>query len=129
RAGEFQENDQIWVRTHPLSDASRKFAKKLAPLWEGPYRISKKLSEVTYEISDENGRFMGRQHVSNLKVYVPREQIQPQLNDDSQTETHKVLENSKDKNSRPIRKQRFDYRQQLGHRVPNCSFQGGCVTM
>ena len=66
----------VWLKTHYLSDKTKKFSKKLAPLYKGPYKISNKLSDLTYElVTVPEGIPAGRQHIGNLKLYVPRHDI------------------------------------------------------
>ena len=50
----FQTGDLVWVRTHPLSKASDKFSAKLAPKWEGPAKVLRKLGPVNYRIGWNN---------------------------------------------------------------------------
>uniref|UniRef100_A0A3Q0QW83 Integrase catalytic domain-containing protein n=1 Tax=Amphilophus citrinellus TaxID=61819 RepID=A0A3Q0QW83_AMPCI len=40
--------DLVRVKLHPKSDASSNFSAKLAPLYTGPYRVSKRMSDVNY---------------------------------------------------------------------------------
>lgn len=46
----FHPGDLVWLRTHPLSRATDKFSAKLAPKWEGPAEIIKKLGSVNYTV-------------------------------------------------------------------------------
>ncbi|CAG7721859.1 unnamed protein product, partial [Allacma fusca] len=132
RPGELKHNDLVLVRTHPISNAAKKFSKKLAPLFEGPYRILNKLSDITYEIGTVDGRFMGRQHISNLKKFIPRVPLdvssQTNLRANSKpAEKHECEQESGQILTRPKRLPRVDYRKQLGHRMPNCFSSGGIV--
>lgn len=47
---EFSECDRIWVRAHPLSKASQSFMAKLAPKWQGPYRVAQWVGPVNYQV-------------------------------------------------------------------------------
>jgi hypothetical protein len=47
---QFQQGDLVWVRAHPLSKASDKFTSKLAPRWEGPATVIKKLGPINYRV-------------------------------------------------------------------------------
>lgn len=51
----FQPGQVIFVRLHPLSDASKKFSAKLAPKFKKGI-ISKKVGNVNYEVVDEHGK-------------------------------------------------------------------------
>lgn len=35
----FKVNERVWMRSHPLSKAERKFSAKLAPKWQGPSEL------------------------------------------------------------------------------------------
>lgn len=45
-------DDLVRIKTHPKSDAGTNFTAKLAPVYEGPFRVSKKLSSVNYRLSN-----------------------------------------------------------------------------
>ncbi len=36
---EFADQDRVWMQAHSLPKASKSFAAKLAPKWQGPYRV------------------------------------------------------------------------------------------
>lgn len=65
----FDDGDAVWRRAHPLSDASKKFSTKLAPKWNGPYKIVKRLGPVNYKVSSFDGTFSDTIHVANVKPY------------------------------------------------------------
>uniref|UniRef100_A0A672GZ00 Integrase catalytic domain-containing protein n=1 Tax=Salarias fasciatus TaxID=181472 RepID=A0A672GZ00_SALFA len=49
--------DLVRVKSHPRSDALTNFTAKLAPLYTGPYRISRKMSDVNYKLTEvDTGR-------------------------------------------------------------------------
>ena len=60
-------------RVHVLSDASKKFNKKLAPKYEGSFKIAEvKLPKVYILYSaDQRSSRLSIIHVSELKLYVP----------------------------------------------------------
>ena len=68
----FQEGDMVLVRTHFLSDKGKKFMKKLAYRWDGPYRVSKCCTPLTYELSSLDGKVFGVHNIQHLKRYFDR---------------------------------------------------------
>lgn len=46
----FEEGDLVWILTHPLSRAADSFMAKLAPKWQGPGKIVKKVNNVNYRV-------------------------------------------------------------------------------
>lgn len=74
----FQVNDLVLVKTHVLSDKLTKVTKKLALRWEGPYKILKQETPVSYQlIKLTPGSKPETQNVKNLKPYFDR----PSLSD------------------------------------------------
>lgn len=69
RDRQFELNDLVWKKYRVLSDATKFFTAKLTPAYHGPFRISRKISRVVYELSDLNGRFVGKYSVQDLKPY------------------------------------------------------------
>ena len=49
---------------------------KVTQRWSGPYFIIKQISDVTYDISETLSDRPQRAHISQLKMFVPREQTQ-----------------------------------------------------
>ena len=65
--------DLVLLRTHYLSDKVKKFTKKLAYRWSGPYLISKVPSNLTYELSSlDKSRIIGVYNVQHIKRYFDR---------------------------------------------------------
>uniref|UniRef100_A0A3B3D2Y0 Integrase catalytic domain-containing protein n=1 Tax=Oryzias melastigma TaxID=30732 RepID=A0A3B3D2Y0_ORYME len=69
RDAHFLPGGLVWVRSHPLSKASEKFSAKLAPKWEGPVNILRKLGPVNYKVGWGNPQKEDVVHVMNLKKY------------------------------------------------------------
>ncbi|KAL7869756.1 hypothetical protein AOLI_G00137440 [Acnodon oligacanthus] len=66
----YQLDDLVRVKTHPRSDAVANFTAKLVPVYCGPYRIAKKLSDMTYRLNKvDTGQDDGVFHVVNLQPY------------------------------------------------------------
>ncbi|RXN11706.1 MAATS1 isoform X1 [Labeo rohita] len=60
-------DELVRVKTHPRSDALANFTAKLAPVYTGPFRITQKLSEVNYRLTDVSTEAdAGVFHVANL---------------------------------------------------------------
>ncbi len=64
----FTEGDLVLIRTHHHSKASEGITSKLLPKWEGPYKILKSLSPVSYLIKTNQRRPVVF-HIKDLKVY------------------------------------------------------------
>ncbi|MGH0159812.1 UNVERIFIED_CONTAM: hypothetical protein FKN15_038199 [Acipenser sinensis] len=47
---QYEEGELVWIRSHPLSDASGKFSAKLAPKWFGPALVTKRLGPNNYRV-------------------------------------------------------------------------------
>lgn len=61
----FDVGDTVYRRTFGLSNASHYICKKLLPKYI-PLKISKKVSDLTYELVDETNRFVGKFHVQDF---------------------------------------------------------------
>jgi hypothetical protein len=66
---ELDVGDWVMRKTNVLSDAARGVASSLAPLFEGPFRLSRKISDNVFELEDENGTFMGTRNVDQLRRF------------------------------------------------------------
>lgn len=62
---------QVWRRNFVISDATKKFASKLAAKYVGPFVVKKVLSPYTVELQDEAGRNCGVWHAKDLKAHPP----------------------------------------------------------
>ena len=69
REAMFRVGDLVLRTGHPLSDAKKGFAAKLAHLSSGPYRMKQIISPSVYEL--QSGRQNNTSHVRYLKPYVP----------------------------------------------------------
>uniref|UniRef100_A0A3Q4FYQ3 Integrase catalytic domain-containing protein n=1 Tax=Neolamprologus brichardi TaxID=32507 RepID=A0A3Q4FYQ3_NEOBR len=66
----YEVGDLVRVKSHPKSDASSNFSAKLAPLYTGPCRISKRMSDVNYCLTTvDTGEKVGVFHVANLQPF------------------------------------------------------------
>ena len=69
---QFQVRDRVWLRTHPYSKKEKFFTAKLAPKWQGPYRIVEQLGPLNYRaVKEDTGEDMRVVHVSRLKACYP----------------------------------------------------------
>ncbi|XP_032690005.1 uncharacterized protein K02A2.6-like [Odontomachus brunneus] len=66
---DYHKGDLVLRRQHLLSSAAHNTAAKLAPKFQGPYKISKMRSAVVCELTGLDGRVMGKVHVNELKPY------------------------------------------------------------
>lgn len=70
RAESFEEGDLVWILTHPLSRAADYFMAKLAPKWQGPAKILKRVINVNYKVVMlDNPSQSDTYHVEKLKRY------------------------------------------------------------
>ena len=68
RSGEeFTVGKQVLLKTHYQSDAKKHFSAKLAPRWQGPFEIVRKLSPVNFVIADSKGKGQ-TVHMDSLKL-------------------------------------------------------------
>uniref|UniRef100_A0A3P8RNR7 Integrase catalytic domain-containing protein n=1 Tax=Amphiprion percula TaxID=161767 RepID=A0A3P8RNR7_AMPPE len=66
----FDVGDLVRVKTHPRSDAQSNFTAKLAPLFEGPLRVTQRLSDVNYRLTwVDSGTDAGVYHVVNMQPF------------------------------------------------------------
>ncbi|XP_061589443.1 uncharacterized protein LOC133454734 [Cololabis saira] len=72
---EFQPSNRVWIRAHPLSKAEKSFTAKLAPKWQGPYRVVQQVGPVNYQVVlEDSGQDLKVVHVSRLKPCYPSAQ-------------------------------------------------------
>ena len=79
RACRFKVGDLVLARNRVLSLRIKQIAAKLSPKFQGPYRISKVLSPVVYEVSDLENGLIGKSHIEDLKPYVPANNETPSV--------------------------------------------------
>lgn len=56
----------VYVRLHPLSDASKKFCAKFAPQFAKAI-VSKRIGTVNYELKNDSGKILGVYHAKDIK--------------------------------------------------------------
>lgn len=66
RKKEFSVGQIVFVRTHPVSDAAKKFCAKFAPQFTKAL-VSKKIGTVNYELINEKGKVLGQYHAKDIK--------------------------------------------------------------
>lgn len=69
RDRQFDVNELVWKKYRVLSDANKFYSAKLTTAYHGPFRVSKKISRVVYELSDLNNQVVGKYSVQDLKPY------------------------------------------------------------
>lgn len=62
---------QVYRRNYALSNAAQNITAKLLPKYLGPFIIKRKLSPLSYELADKDGRSKGIWHVKDLKAHPP----------------------------------------------------------
>ena len=70
RQVKFSRGDLVLSRCRKLSSKVKNEAAKLNPRFLGPYRITKVLSPLVYEISDLAQNFIGKFHIQDLKPFI-----------------------------------------------------------
>lgn len=65
----FSQGDLVYVKAHARSSAIDGVAKSLSPVFEGPYVVSRVVSETQYEVQYLDGKLKGLEHVVNLKPF------------------------------------------------------------
>lgn len=61
----FAVGDLVYKKNYVLSDASKHFSAKLAPKYT-PVLIKNKVSKIIYDVTDKNGKDLGRWHIQDL---------------------------------------------------------------
>ena len=64
----FNIGDVVWRKSHVLSSATDYITRKLAPKYEGPFKVIKVLSPVVYQVQNESGK-IEKTHIKDLKYY------------------------------------------------------------
>jgi transposase InsO family protein len=63
--------DKVLLKSHFLSDSSKGFSSKLAPRREGPFLVTKKISENIFELqSIESGQVVRKVHINELVPFL-----------------------------------------------------------
>ncbi len=60
--------DRVMKLEHPLSNAYKGFAAKLAPRYSGPFTIVKVISPVLYDLKGPDGKILRKIHIQHLKA-------------------------------------------------------------
>lgn len=69
RTNEYNIGDRVLKRKYALSNATQGYAAKLAPRYEGPFSIKRKISPIIYELAKMDGKSIGIWHISDLKTF------------------------------------------------------------
>ena len=66
----FAVDDLVLIKTRTQSSAEKNISSKLAKKFHGPFRLTKQLSPVVFEVSDLKGTIMCKLHVQDIKRYL-----------------------------------------------------------
>ncbi|XP_054272912.1 uncharacterized protein LOC128993175 [Macrosteles quadrilineatus] len=72
REVQYHRGDQVMRRLHVLSSAAEAIVGKLAPKFQGPCTVVKRVAPNMYEVKDEGRRETHVVHVKDLKTYHER---------------------------------------------------------
>lgn len=64
---EFSPGQKVFVRLHPLSDATKKFSAKFSPKFKKAF-VLERSGKVNYVLSDEKGNKLGTFHAKDIKL-------------------------------------------------------------
>jgi transposase InsO family protein len=97
---EINVGDKVLLKSHFLSDASREFTSKLADKKEGPFLVTEKLTEKTFNLkSISSGQIVCKVHINELSPFreslhnVRKERVERQLSTEP-TALHAILSKS-----------------------------------
>lgn len=69
----FSLHQLVWKKNYTLSDASKNYTAKLAPKFNGPFKIVKIHSPYSYELADLNNKPVGIWNAKDIKAHPPDE--------------------------------------------------------
>ncbi|XP_036144981.1 uncharacterized protein LOC118646382 [Monomorium pharaonis] len=73
----FEEGDQVWIRLHRRSDASRRLTRKIHLVYEGPYIIGRIIRPNAYLVVDDNNQVIGTFNARQLKPHREAKMMDP----------------------------------------------------
>ncbi|XP_063635205.1 uncharacterized protein LOC134805954 [Cydia splendana] len=75
----FDVGDNVLIKSHVLSNASKNVSAKFVPKRDGPYLVVKKVSPTTYLVADPGspGEILGKYHSSQLVRFNSRDDVLP----------------------------------------------------
>lgn len=70
----FSTGNIVVIKNHPQSKKSAQMMEKMTRRWRGPYRLGERKDPVTFEIiTIPERKLIGVRHVSDIKLFIPRE--------------------------------------------------------
>lgn len=69
----FNLGQKVWKKNYVLSDATKNFTAKLAPKFNGPYKVTRIVSPWSYELSDQSGVSIGIWNAKDIKSHPPED--------------------------------------------------------
>ncbi|XP_071574667.1 uncharacterized protein [Temnothorax nylanderi] len=95
---EYREGQEIWIKLHRRSDASRKLTKKIHLVFEEPYRVQRIIRPNAYLAEDLDGQTMG---VFNARQLKPN-RIARLRGDESDDNDHEDQEDDDNRNDEDV---------------------------
>lgn len=68
-AGEYLPGQQVWVKLHQRSDASRRLTRKIHLVYQGPYKVLRVIRRNAYLIADRDENPIGVHNSRQLRPY------------------------------------------------------------
>jgi hypothetical protein len=69
RPAELKVGDWVLRRSHTLSDAAKGVASSLSHLYEGSFRLSRKISDNVFELENDEGDYSCTRNVDQLRQF------------------------------------------------------------
>ncbi|CAB0033048.1 unnamed protein product [Trichogramma brassicae] len=99
RKTDFEVGEKVWKINKVLSDASKARSSKLARNFAGPFTITEKIGENTFEIiHDESNKIFSPVHASQIKKFNSNEEEEPRKTESTEKASEIILRPEANKN-------------------------------